>query len=413
MSTARKTSLLGRTLLAGLAGSATLLAGSPASDAINQLGIDLHRLTVRTHPDQNLLLSPYSIQSALAMTYAGADGVTKAEMAKVLHYPADEAALHAAFRELGTSLSQGTAASGGTISFNVANRLFGQAGFQFEKPFLGTVKDFYAAPLEVVDFRKSAAAITTQINRWVESQTQERIRDLIPPNVISSDTRLVLVNALYMKAPWETEFVKGLTKNRPFHLTTSSKAEVPTLHSVSHIGFKQFDGFKAVALPYKFGFLQFVAFVPDSIDGLPALEARLDAGTLAQCAGLPHAEVDLYLPKLKMQPDSMALGDALRTLGMKSAFDVPAGSADFSRMAPPKEDRLAISEVVHKTFLELDEKGTEAAAATAVIMARSSAPVFEKPKPVVVRVDRPFAFAIQHRETGACLFLGRVTDPRK
>jgi len=382
---------------------------NPAVHAVNQLGLDLHR-QLATQPGKNLLISPWSIQTALAMTYAGAAGTTRNEMAKVLHFDSNETNLHAGFRQISEALAAEAAASDGTFAFNIANRLFGSKGFTFEKPFLNTVATWYGAPLEPIDFAQSDAA-TRRINGWVEQQTKDRIRDLIPPGLLNADTRLVLANALHLKAAWGKEFAKHETKDRPFHVDGGATVSVPTLHDVAHYGYRDFGSFQAVTIPYRRGDLQFVAFVPKAPDGLGGVVGQLTTETFTTCQHLPGTEVDLFLPKLKLEPDGIALSKQLQSLGLKSAFDLPPGSADFSRMANPSKDRLLISEVVHKTFLQLDEKGTEAAAATAVIMARATA-ILQKPKPVVVRIDRPFVFAIQHRTSGACLFLGQVTDPR-
>ena len=172
-------------------------------------------------------------------------------------------------------------------------------------------------------------------------------------------------------------------------------------------------GFAAVALPYTGNDLQFVVLVPDAVNGLAAMESALTADTLAQCAKMETRDVELYMPKFKFEPPTIALADQLKTLGMKSAFDEPAGSANFSRIAPRRpSDYLAISQVFHKTFIAVDEKGTEAAAATAVAMLAMARMQSPSPKPIEVKVDRPFVYAIQHVPSGACLFLGRVTDPR-
>jgi serpin B len=382
---------------------------NPAVHAVNQLGLDLHR-QLATQPGKNLLISPWSIQTALAMTYAGAAGTTRNEMAKVLHFDNNETNLHAGFRQISEALAAEAAASDGTFAFNIANRLFGSKGFTFEKPFLSTVATWYGAPLEPIDFAQSDAA-TRRINGWVEQQTKDRIRDLIPPGLLNADTRLVLANALHLKAAWDKEFAKRETKARPFHVDGGATVSVPTLHDVAQYGYRDFGSFQAVSIPYRGCDLQFLAFVPKTPEGLNGVVGQLTAETFTTCQHLPGTEVDLFLPKLKLEPDGIALGSQLQALGLKSAFDLPPGSADFSRMANPSKDRLKISEVVHKTFLQLDEKGTEAAAATAVIMARATA-ILQKPKPVMVRIDRPFVFAIQHRTSGACLFLGQVTDPR-
>lgn len=396
---------------------------STASTAINTLGIEL--LARISKPDQNVLLSPYSIQSAMAMTYVGADGATRKEMAQVLHFPIDGTGLNASFSTLANELNeigQKTAKSvaqskqmGGPaepITINVANRLFGQTGFEFRKPFLETVKSDYTAPFEPLDFIKESARATQIINDWVESTTNQRIRGLIPENALNRETRLVLVNAIYLKAAWANEFSKAATHPAPFLIHGTTKTEVPTMRLTSNLGYSKQNGYTAVTIPYIGGDLQFLILLPDRADGLSALESKLDAGQLANCATLESKRISISLPKFKMEPPTLPLGDTLQSLGMKSAFDLPRGSADFDRMAPRTPNQyLYISQIFHKTFLSLDENGTEAAAATAVVMMRAMMAAPE-PNPIEVQVDHPFLFAIQHRSTGACLFLGRMTDPK-
>ena len=403
--------------------------GSPASaaKAINTLGLEL--LAKGTEAKANALLSPYSIQTALAMTFAGAAGDTRAEMARVLHFAGDEAELHASFAALQKALedvAKRTAADvermkkaggggGDPVTLTVANRLFGQGGYEFRAPFLELVKDTYGAPFQPMDFVKAAPAATKEINGWVEQQTRQRIRDLIPAGALNEDTRLVLVNAIYMKAPWMEVFEERATKPEPFHPTGAGAKEVavPTMLREGRFGYAHRDGFSVVTIPYSGGDLQFLILLPDKVDGLAALEAKMTAELLAASANPGVSELILHLPKLKLEPPLFRLGTVLQALGMKSAFNEPKGTANFDRMAPRKpDDYLYISEVFHKTFLALDEKGTEAAAATAVVMARAMAAIVEKPKPVEVRVDHPFLFAIQHRPSGACLFIGRITQPR-
>ena len=405
------------------AGAPSGAALTNAAAALNGLGLDLLRQVAFTNG--NTLLSPYSIQLALGMTYAGASGRTLADMTRVLHYPAREADTHAALAGLQrrldevhrNSVEQAARAKqwGGTsepIVVTTANRLYGQQGYAFQPAYLDFVKTTYGAPLEALDFRRQPDAAVGIINRWVAERTRDRIRELIPRGMLPSDTRLVLVNAVYLKAPWGVPFPEHATSPQPFRLATGTTVRVPTLSREGHLGYRRQEGYQVVTVPYGNGELEFVVLLPDRPDGLPALERRLTPELLRSAGGAERGLVRLYLPKLKMQPPVFRLGKALRALGMGSAFDDPAGSADFRRMVSlPAAQPLAISEVVHQTFLELDEKGTEAAAATAVMMAPSSA-VMEPPKPIEVRVDRPFLFAIQERGSGACLFLGRVVDPR-
>jgi serpin B len=224
--------------------------------------------------------------------------------------------------------------------------------------------------------------------------------------------RLVLVNAIYLKAPWAQEFSTNATKPRPFHLNGGQAQNVPTMERQDRFGYAQQDGYRVVTIPYSGNDIQFLILLPDAVDGLAALEAKLTPQLLTTAANPGIADLNLELPRFKLEPPLLRLSEALKELGMKSAFDQPEGSANFDRMAPRQpDDYLKISEVFHKTFLELDEKGTEAAAATAVMMMRVTSAVGKKPQPIEVRVDRPFLFAIQHRPSGACLFLGRVTNP--
>ena len=404
--------------------SAAAADPSLAVQSVNALGLEL--LAKGTEDNANALLSPYSIQSALAKTFAGAAGETRAEMAKVLHYAADEAEVHSSFAALQRALdevqrrsaeratnSRRWGAPSEPLTLTVANRLFGQQGYEFREPFLGLVRDNYSAPLQLFDFVHNAPAARQEINAWVEKQTRERIRDLIPPSGVDQETRLVLVNAIYLKAPWENEFSSNATKRLPFHFGGGAVTEVPTMLREARLGFSRREGFTVVTIPYTGGEVQFVVLLPDAPHGLAALEAKTTPAVLASCADAGSSDVLLYLPKFKIEPPLMKLKEVLRSLGMATAFDEPKGSANFDRMAPRKpDDYLFLSEVFHKTFLSLDEKGTEAAAVTAAVMARVTSVAGPKPKPIEVHVDRPFLFAIQHRPSGVCLFLGRVTDPR-
>ncbi len=393
-----------------------------AATATNQLGVDLQRRLATG--DDSLCLSPYSIQVALSMTYAGADGGTRTEMARVLHYPSDDDAVPASFASLQQALeemakntiavAERSKKFGGPsepIALAIANRLFPQSGYAFHDSFRALIAKYYAAPFEPLDFQKNADAARQYINKWVAEQTRDRIRDLIPPDGLNDTTRLVLANAIYLKAPWASEFSTGATGPGPFNVRGGAPVDVPTMHHHHEFGYAKRDGFTAVALPYTGGELQFLVLLPDEVKGLKALESKLTAETLGQCARLDPHDLDLYLPKFKLEPPTIPLGQTLQALGMKSAFDQPRGSANFDKIAPRQgNEYLYISEVFHKTFIAVDEKGTEAAAATAVaMMARSSA--MHRPEPITVKVDRPFLFAIQHIPSGACLFIGRVTDP--
>ncbi|MBA2586746.1 MAG: serpin family protein [Chthoniobacterales bacterium] len=417
-----------RILLCSLFVSVLLYPTSGAADpalaatATNELGLDLHRKLATG--DNNLCLSPYSIQAALAMTFGGADGATRTEMARVLHFPNDTephesfAALQGELEAMATRTAQRVAASkkyggpGEPITLAIANRLFPQKGYSLRESFLALVKKEYGAPPDPLDFRKDAAAATRQINDWVAEQTRKRIRDLIPAGALDATTRLVLANAVYLKAPWAEEFSESATKPEPFHVHGGAPEDVPTMQKTGHhFGYAKRDGFTALSIPYIGGELQFLVLLPDTVDGLTALESKLTSGTLKECAKLDPRFMRLHLPKFKLEPPTIALASQLESLGMRTAFDRPPGSANFDRLAPRKpEDYLYISQVFHKTFIAVDEKGTEAAAATAVAMVASAA--MRPEEPIEVKVDRPFFYAVQHMTSGACLFVGRVTDPR-
>jgi serine protease inhibitor len=396
-----------------------------AAAATNQLAVDLHRQLATGN--ENLCVSPYSIQSALAMTFAGADGETRSEMARVLHFPSDGSAVPASFVSLQRSLEEMRAKTaelvkdakrfGGPsepITLTIANRLFAQKGYDFRQAFLSVVKQNYGAAFEPIDFIADASGATRHINKWVADQTRNRIRALIPAGALNETTRLVLANALYLKAPWADPFSEKTTKPEPFHVRGGAPVDVPMMRKMDrHFGYAKREGFAAVSLPYTGNDLQFLVLLPDEVNGLAALESKLTADTLAECAKLETRDVDLHLPKFKIELPTIALARNFEALGMKTAFDKPRGSANFDRMAPRKpNDYLYISQVFHKTFIAVDEKGTEAAAATAVAMMAATALRSPPPPPTEVKVDRPFLYAIQHVPSGVCLFLGRVTDPR-
>jgi serpin B len=388
-----------------------------AAEAINNLGIEL--LAHASTPGQNALLSPYSIQSALAIAYAGADGVTRAEMAAVLHYPSDDAELHRSFAKLREGLEKVVTNSAAQaeyhrntpVTLTVANRLFGQTGYDFREPFLALVRDNYAATFDPLNFRKDALGATKHINGWVEEQTHQRIRHLIPPDALNELTRLVLVNAICLKASWSAPFDVQATKPGPFRVNGAQGIDVPMMEQRDEFSYAKGNGFCAVYLPYNEYAFRLLLILPDEVDGITSVELAMTPALLGGTLKWETEDVTLVMPKFKLEPPLLQLSGALEALGMKSAFNKPAGSANFDRIAPRRpNDDLAISEVFHQTFLSVDEKGTEAAAATGYrFVTLGGRPI---PKPITVRVDHPFLFAIQDQASDACLFLGRVVDPR-
>ena len=272
--------------LGGLSVGSAADSPSAAAQAVNALGLDL--LAKGPDANANTLLSPYSIQAALAMTYAGAAGDTRSEMARVLHYPADEAALHQSFASLQKALDEVTqstterAETGRTLGrtsepiiLTVANRLFAQQGYDFRQPFLDLVKDSYGAPLQLMDFVNKAPQERLKINAWVEEQTHQRIRALIPEGGVDNKTGLVLVNAIYMKAPWAVPFKPVATQQLPFAVRGQQSVNVPTMHRTGTMGYAKRDGYQVVTVPYTGGELQLLVLLPYARDGLGALEPQI------------------------------------------------------------------------------------------------------------------------------------------
>jgi serpin B len=375
----------------------------PAVAATNAGGVKIFQVAERENPG-NLCISPFSIQSALAMTYAGADGTTRSQMAAALEFPEDPSVLAAGFEALNASLQQAATQSGKDTALRIANRLFGAKGFAFRKAFQEICRSRFGAPLEELNFRANPSAAADHINAWVEKQTEARIRNLIPAGALTNDTTLVLANALCLKIRWAEEFVK--LPDLPFLVNGKARRNVPTIAHTDFFSYRKAAGFTAVGVPFSGGQFQFLILLPDK------QATPLTAALLATSAHLPKRDVSLYLPKFRIEPPTLSLGKILQSLGMKSAFDIPSGSANFDGIAPRQpDDYLCISKVFHKTFFALDENGIEAAAATAVAIRYASAMPARR-NPVEVRVDRPFYFAVQHTPTGTCLFLGKITDPR-
>ncbi|HEX3125855.1 MAG TPA: serpin family protein, partial [Thermoanaerobaculia bacterium] len=271
----------------------------------------------------------------------------------------------------------------------------------------------FDAPVELLDFMGAPEPSRVRINQWVEDRTERRIQDLIPAGVIDPDTRLVLVNAIYFLGTWMEPFEERATHPAPFHVAPSETKNVPTMHRTNTFPIAQAKGVTALELPYKGSRLSMLLLVPNQVDGLAALESTLDAQRLDAITGtMRYESVALALPKFEVCPaESISLRTDLKTLGMPTAFD--SNHADFTGIANPPDpaDRLFISEVFHKGFVRVDEKGTEAAAATAVVMMfrAGGAPK----EPLQIKVDRPFLFLIRDRKSGLVLFLGRVSDPSR
>lgn len=371
------------------------------------LAVDLYQ-AVRKRPEsaeQNLFLSPHSVSIALAMTYAGARGSTAGEMKNALHFDLPDERLHTAFDYLDLQLaSRGTrteAKDEQPFRLDVSSSLWGQSGTPFEEPFLDTLAVNYGAGLNLVDFVRATEKSRQTINGWVEKETERRIKDILPQGSVDSDTRLVLVNAIYFKASWATKFDPEGTAEASFTKIDGTKVPVSMMstRAVSRPYLRE-GGFEAVEMPYVGDELSMLVVVPTG--SFADFEASLTGEKVLDILGrLQPREVDLGFPKLKVE-SAMSLKAPLQSLGMNQAFD---RSADFSGMSTA--EKLRISDVLHKTFLQIDEKGTEAAAATAVTVVLTSLPT----DVITMKVDRPFFVAIVDRATKTLVFFGRILEP--
>ena len=369
----------------------------------NEFATDLYA-RLRSDKPSNLFFSPYSISTALAMTYAGAAGRTETEMAKVLRFAMPEAKLHPAFNALRKLLAPSDKTPG--FQLRVANRLWGQTGFQFQPEFLQVTKESYGAEFGQLDFKQTEAARKT-INSWVGEQTDHKIQDLLAPGVLDESTRLVLTNAIYFKARWTNEFSKAATTDAPFHLSSSQQIAVPTMQQKRRLSYGTADGLQLLELPYaEGGSLSMLILLPQEIDGLSDLERNLTSENLQKwSSGLRSRPVEVHLPKFTMTSE-FSLKEVLESMGMSLAF---SARADFSGMST--QEQLFISAVIHKAFVDVNEEGTEAAAATAIVM-RAMGMRAHPEEPVVFRADHPFVFLIRENRTQSILFLGRVVNPK-
>lgn len=353
----------------------------------------------------NLFYSPYSISLALAMTYGGARGDTEQQMADTLHFILSQDDLHSAFNWLDGELSQrGEGAQGKDgegFRLNIVNAIWGQEDYEFLSEYLDLLAENYGAGLRVLDFIDEPEESRIIINDWVSEQTEERIEDLIPRGLINALTRLILTNAIYFNAAWDSPFEEGATADGIFHLLDGSEVTVPMMKQTESFGYTAGDGYQAVELPYDGGELSMVILLPQA-DQFEAFEAAMDAQQVNKIIGeLKHRQVALAMPKFEFESE-FGLKKTLAEMGMPVAF---SDGADFSGMTGRRD--LFIADVVHKAFVSVDEAGTEAAAATAVVMTMTAMPG----EPVEVTLDHPFIFLIRDIETGAVLFLGRVANP--
>ncbi len=349
----------------------------------------------------NLFLSPYSISTALAMTYAGAQEQTAEQMAQALNFSLPQAHLHGAFGYLIKQINR--QAEAGDYDLSVANALWLQQDYEFLATYLGLVSAHYEAALERVDFVRQTEPSRQRINDWVARQTEGKIEDLIPEGAVHRLTRLVLTNAIYFKGDWAQQFDPDKTQEADFTVSPDKTVKAPLMHQQDDFRYAQIDTLQILELPYKGKALSMLVLLPDKADGLAALEAKLTAENLSRWQQqMRQREVIVYLPRFEIT-SQFGLSDTLSAMGMPDAF---TENANFSGMDGTRE--LFISDVLHKAFVEVNEEGTEAAAATGVIVGITSRSLLQPP---IFRADRPFIFLIKDNATGSILFLGRLADP--
>lgn len=357
-----------------------------------------------TGEDGNIVFSPYSISVALAMTYAGAEGNTEKQMAQALFFLLPPEKLHPAFNALDQKLNNQPKPIEGTKPFvlRISNALWGQKEYPFLAAFLDMLAENYGAGMRLLDFAADPEAARLQINQWISEQTEGKIKDLIPPGAIDVLTRLVLTNAIYFNADWQLKFDKDATYTAPFNRLDGSTVSVDMMNQEKGFRYAAMDGYQAIKLAYQNSTFSMLILVPDA-GKFSQFESSLSPDELAAVlARLEYTQVNLSLPKFQYEFD-FSVVETLKAMGMQDAF-IP-NAADFSGMDGSRD--LFITDILHKAFIAVDEAGTEAAAATAVIVGVTSMP----PEAIPLVIDRPFLYLIQDDVTGTILFLGRVLDP--
>ncbi|XP_006007367.1 leukocyte elastase inhibitor-like [Latimeria chalumnae] len=368
--------------------------------------LDLFKNINETNPTGNIFFSPLSISSALAMVYLGAKGSTADQMQKVLHF--DKAGeIHPSFQSLNTEINKP-----GECLLKLANRLYTEKTYNFLPEFLNSATKFYKADLPTVDFKNAAEKVRQQINQWVEAQTEGKIQNLLTEGTVTSLTRMVLVNAIYFKGSWVHKFNDQATKEMPFRLNKSKSIPVQMMYQKEKLNFNNVDGMKlkVLELPYVGKELSMIILLPDDISddstGLQQVEKKITLENIqkwTQPGKMRNVEVQVHLPKFKLE-DMYDLKSSLTKLGMLDVF--LDGQADLSGMTG--KPGLHVSEVIHKSFVEVNEEGTEAAAATAAIVAFCA---FIPEETVHFTADHPFLFFIRHNSSNSVLFFGRYCSP--
>ncbi len=346
----------------------------------------------------NFFFSPVSLSPALTMVYGGARGITEKEMARVLCLEAGQKDVHSAF----SALSKELLSTGEGVTFTAANALWGQKGLNFLPDYLALLKQYYGAAVFSVDFRRNTEEARKKINIWTEKKTRQKIQNLLKPGILQPATELVLTNAVYFYGKWAAAFKKEATKEAPFTLLSGKEVPVPLMFQEGTFPYYEDETMQAISLSYGKGDYSLMVLLPKKNNGLPELEKALSIEMTAP--RLSRKKVRLFLPKFRLESE-FSLAETLKKMGMKTAF---SSSANFSGMTGKRG--LFISAVIHKAFVDVTEEGTEAAAATAVVMMKGA---FQREAPPVFKADHPFLFFIRHNPSGSLLFMGRMEEPNK
>lgn len=372
-------------------------------DANNQFALDFYS-RLKNKKNKNLFFSPYSISSALAMTYEGAQGKTAQEMRSVFYFPKDNNVRRAEYAAIIDRMNK----KNKKYKLHTANALWAEKDYQFLDEYLKVVAKYYKGKVANLDFKKNAEKARVTINNWVDGKTNNKIKNLIPAGLLHASTRLVLTNAIYFKGEWVKQFNKKDTKEEDFKMSKNNIIKVPMMRRTddeAKFNYTENNTLQILEMPYSGRELSMLILLPKN-DDLKTLEGLLNAKKLSEWKkDLAKKRVKIFIPKFKFETKYFMSND-LKAMGMPTAF---TGAADFSGMDGTKN--LSISEVIHQAFVDVNEEGTEAAAATAVVIVRSSWPAQMPPKIPVFRADHPFIFLIQEKQTGNILFMGRVVNP--
>lgn len=375
------------------------------TDVGNQFALDYYA-RLRAKNDDNIFFSPFSISSAFAMTYEGARGQTAEEMRAVFHFPEDDTSRRAGYASVFNEINK----TEKKYQLRSANALWAQQDYQFSKNFFDNVENYYGGKVTNLDFIKNPETSRATINQWVEKQTEDKIKNLIPAGTIQPTTKLVLTNAIYFKGEWVKQFNKDNTQEEDFRTSSGKTVNAKMMQRTDKdatFNYGENDDLQILEMPYAGDDLSILILLPKN-DNLTKLENMLTTNNLSIWGqSLTEQRVNIYIPKFKFETKYF-MANELKAMGMPLAF---SGSADFSGMTASGEKDLEIDEAIHQAFVEINEEGTEAAAATEVTMELKSAAGNAKPKTPVFKANHPFVFLIQEKSGGNILFMGRVTNP--